>query len=79
MWLAPVSAVVPDIGYPVNFWGLWMEHVEGISLENFLHKGVPRRLPPKVRVAGCRGDVARRTGPRTGAAPAGWTAVFVTG
>lgn len=51
MWLAPVSAVVPDIGYPVSFWGLWMEHVEGISLENFLHKGVPKRLPPRVRAA----------------------------
>ncbi|GLI65785.1 hypothetical protein VaNZ11_009401 [Volvox africanus] len=45
MWLAPVLGVLPGVGYPIDWWGLWMEYVEGISLENFLYRGIPRRLP----------------------------------
>ncbi|GIL86976.1 hypothetical protein Vretifemale_15166 [Volvox reticuliferus] len=45
MWLAPVLGVVPGVGYPIDWWGLWMEYVEGISLENFLYHGIPRRQP----------------------------------
>ncbi|GLI65769.1 hypothetical protein VaNZ11_009364 [Volvox africanus] len=45
MWLAPVFGVLPGVGYPIDWWGLWMEYVEGISLENFLYRGIPRRLP----------------------------------
>ncbi|KXZ45058.1 hypothetical protein GPECTOR_59g667 [Gonium pectorale] len=45
MWLAPVRGVVPGVGYPVDWYGLWMEYVDGISLENYLHKGKPRRQP----------------------------------
>ncbi|PNW74176.1 hypothetical protein CHLRE_13g588350v5 [Chlamydomonas reinhardtii] len=45
MWLAPVKGIVPDVGYPIDWYGLWMEYVDGISLENLLHKGAPKRLP----------------------------------
>ncbi|GIL86967.1 hypothetical protein Vretifemale_15166 [Volvox reticuliferus] len=45
MWLAPVLGVMPGVGYPIDWWGLWMEYVEGVSLENFLYRGIPRRLP----------------------------------
>ncbi|KAG2497271.1 hypothetical protein HYH03_004855 [Edaphochlamys debaryana] len=42
MWLAPVRGVVPGVGYPLDWWGLWMEYADGISMENFLNKGRPR-------------------------------------
>ncbi|GIL79180.1 hypothetical protein Vretimale_16715 [Volvox reticuliferus] len=45
VWLAPVLGVLPGVGYPIDWWGLWMEYVEGVSLENFLYRGIPRPLP----------------------------------
>ncbi|KAG2490125.1 hypothetical protein HYH03_011431 [Edaphochlamys debaryana] len=44
VWLAPVRGVVPGIGYPIDWWGLWMEYAEGVSLENFQYRGRPRML-----------------------------------
>ncbi|KAG2485806.1 hypothetical protein HYH03_015517 [Edaphochlamys debaryana] len=44
IWLAPVRGVVPGVGYPIDWWGLWMEYVEGISMENFLFRGRPRPI-----------------------------------
>ncbi|GFR49181.1 hypothetical protein Agub_g11205, partial [Astrephomene gubernaculifera] len=60
MWLAPVRGVVPGIGFPIDWWGLWMEYVDGISLENFIHKGKPKRLPPPT-IAGLLNDRLNRT------------------
>lgn len=42
VWVSPVNAVIPDIGYHIRWWGLWQELIQGVSLENFLHKGIPR-------------------------------------
>lgn len=30
IWLAPVNAVVPDVGYHVRWYGLWQEYADGI-------------------------------------------------
>jgi hypothetical protein len=37
-----VDAVIPEVGYHIRWYGLWMERISGVSLENFLHKGEPR-------------------------------------
>ncbi|KAG2488207.1 hypothetical protein HYH03_013201 [Edaphochlamys debaryana] len=50
VWLAPVRGVVPGIGYPIDWWGLWMEYVEGVSLENFLYRGWPRMLARRTQM-----------------------------
>lgn len=45
-----VDGVVPELGYHIRWHGLWMELIHGVSLENFLHKGLPQRVSPdKVR------------------------------
>lgn len=48
VWIDKVEGVIPELGYHIRWYGLWMEHVKGISLENFLHKGTPVRQPPSV-------------------------------
>mmetsp|Transcript_5477 Transcript_5477/g.12120 ORF Transcript_5477/g.12120 Transcript_5477/m.12120 type:complete len:525 (+) Transcript_5477:133-1707(+) len=48
IWVDQISAVVPDLGYHIRWHGLWMEYADGVSLENFLHKGEPSRFPPPV-------------------------------
>ena len=48
MWVEKVNAVIPGIGYHVRWFGLWMELADGISLENFFHKGSPSLVPPYV-------------------------------
>ena len=45
MWVEKVNAVIPGIGFHVRWFGLWMELADGISLENFLQKGVPSKVP----------------------------------
>jgi hypothetical protein len=46
-----VEATIPDIGYHIHWHGLWMEKINGISLESLLHRGQPQRLAPeKVRL-----------------------------
>ncbi|KAL6755005.1 hypothetical protein V8C86DRAFT_2686314 [Haematococcus lacustris] len=47
VWVDRIEAVVPGIGFHIRWYGLWMELIPGISLENFLHKGDPKRLPPE--------------------------------
>lgn len=47
LWVDKVDAVVPNVGYHIRWYGIWMEIAEGISLENFLHKGKPARLGKK--------------------------------
>uniref|UniRef100_A0A7S0RET0 PI3K/PI4K catalytic domain-containing protein n=1 Tax=Chlamydomonas leiostraca TaxID=1034604 RepID=A0A7S0RET0_9CHLO len=46
VWVERVDAVIPELGYHIRWHGLWMELIKGVSLENFLHKGEPVRLPP---------------------------------
>eukprot|EP00798_Chlamydomonas_sp_ICE-L_P012582 gene12582-15806_t len=49
VWSDKVDAVVPGQGYHIRWHGLWMEYVNGVSLENYLHKGQPKRFsPPEV-------------------------------
>lgn len=46
LWVEKVNAVVPGIGFHIRWYGLWMEVAEGVSMENFLHRGSPSRFPP---------------------------------
>eukprot|EP00200_Dunaliella_tertiolecta_P002061 CAMPEP_0202342448 /NCGR_PEP_ID=MMETSP1126-20121109/3006_1 /ASSEMBLY_ACC=CAM_ASM_000457 /TAXON_ID=3047 /ORGANISM="Dunaliella tertiolecta, Strain CCMP1320" /LENGTH=474 /DNA_ID=CAMNT_0048933401 /DNA_START=1018 /DNA_END=2442 /DNA_ORIENTATION=+ len=46
VWLDRVEGIVPDVGYHVHWFGLWQELVNGVSMENFLQKGKPTRVPP---------------------------------
>ena len=39
LWVEKINAVIPGIGFHVRWHGLWMEVAEGVSMENFLHKG----------------------------------------
>eukprot|EP00798_Chlamydomonas_sp_ICE-L_P012581 gene12581-15805_t len=48
VWVGKVNAVIPELGYHVRWYGLWSEYADGVSLENFLHKGPPRPFPPNV-------------------------------
>ncbi|EFJ50201.1 hypothetical protein VOLCADRAFT_89086 [Volvox carteri f. nagariensis] len=44
--LLALDKLSQDCGFTFySWWGLWMEYVEGVSLENVLFKGVPKRLP----------------------------------
>ena len=45
VWVEKVNAVIPGLGYHVRWFGLWMEVAEGISMENFLQKGLPSVVP----------------------------------
>ncbi|MEW5313837.1 MAG: hypothetical protein WDW38_005372 [Sanguina aurantia] len=53
VWIDKIDGVVPSNsyyqapGYHIRWYGLWMEYVNGISLENFLHRGLPVRFPPE--------------------------------
>lgn len=35
--MAPVKAVMPLTGYPINVDGLWQAHARGVSIENLAH------------------------------------------
>ena len=48
MWVEKVNAVIPGLGFHVRWFGLWMELADGISMENFLRKGMPSDVPPAV-------------------------------
>ena len=37
---------MPGIDFHIRWHGLWMEVAEGVSMENFLHKGEASRFPP---------------------------------
>lgn len=45
VWVDKVNAPVPDIGFHIRWHGLWMEVADGVSMENFLHRGEPSRFP----------------------------------
>lgn len=45
IWVEWVDAVIPDVGYHVRWLGLWMEMVDGISLENLVRLGNPMMHP----------------------------------
>lgn len=45
-----IDAVLPDgpgKGYHIRWYGVWMEHVHGVSFENYLNKGLPFKLRPQ--------------------------------
>ena len=42
LWVEKINAVIPGVGFHVRWHGLWMEVAEGVSMENFLHKGTGR-------------------------------------
>ena len=45
LWVEKINAVIPEstngigAGFHVRWHGLWMEVADGVSMENFLHKG----------------------------------------
>nr|BAF46293.1 hypothetical protein [Chlamydomonas reinhardtii] len=45
IWVDWVDAVIPEVGYHIRWLGLWMEMVEGISLENLVRLGNPMMHP----------------------------------
>ncbi|KAG2488705.1 hypothetical protein HYH03_012705 [Edaphochlamys debaryana] len=45
VWAAPVRAVVPGVGYPIDWWALWMEEAEGVSLDQLLAARSPDPVP----------------------------------
>jgi hypothetical protein len=45
VWVEEVNGIIPDIGYPVKWMGIWMEQAEGISMENLVRLGNPMMHP----------------------------------
>ncbi|GIL79952.1 hypothetical protein Vretimale_12814 [Volvox reticuliferus] len=45
VWVDWVNAVIPEVGYHIRWLGLWMEMVDGISLENLVRLGNPMMHP----------------------------------
>jgi hypothetical protein len=41
LWIDKVDAVMPDVGYHIRWYAVWMEVAEGISLENLLRMALP--------------------------------------
>lgn len=37
VWVAPVKAVMPQTGYPIDMDGLWQTHAKGVSVDNLEH------------------------------------------
>eukprot|EP00798_Chlamydomonas_sp_ICE-L_P018469 gene18469-24960_t len=48
IWVDRVDAIVPGMGYHIRWHGLWAEFADGVSMENFLNRGTPKRFPPPV-------------------------------
>ena len=42
IWVDRINAVIPDLGFHVNWHGLWMEEAEGISFDSLLYARVPK-------------------------------------
>lgn len=36
----------PGKGYHIRWYGVWMEYMHGISFENYLNKGLPKKATP---------------------------------
>ncbi|GFH21239.1 uncharacterized protein HaLaN_18500 [Haematococcus lacustris] len=45
VWVQPISAVLPEIGYHIRWHAIWMEQADGISLENLVRLGNPMMHP----------------------------------
>jgi len=45
VWVEPISAVIPELGFHIRWHAIWMEQAEGISLENVVRLGTPMMHP----------------------------------
>ncbi|KAJ9505716.1 hypothetical protein QJQ45_021475 [Haematococcus lacustris] len=45
VWVQPISAILPEIGYHIRWHAIWMEQADGISLENLVRLGNPMMHP----------------------------------